>query len=161
MTSIVSMDQERTIAIADEGIPWDLPDDGGIYMDIISSEHLVVGRRTYGKIRDYITKPSILLTRDPNYDTGQDHVYTAQSKEQAEYMLDQINGRVYNVGGSAIYDLFFDETDELIVSHVPKTYKGDLLYDEKKFPKIKLDDWRIKRIELHNGFRLIKYGRNL
>lgn len=159
LISIAAIDENRTIAIEGEGIPWDYPQDLEQYLEKTSDEHLLFGRKTFESTRQPVTKQSILLTRDPNYTVDNSNISIANSKEEALELLDSIEGDVYNIGGAKIYNMFLEETDELILSELPEDHTG---YDQdryKKFPNIEWDNWEEINQEEYENFTVKIYSR--
>lgn len=159
MTIIVAIDENNTMAIEGEGIPWDIEEDFNQYMDKVRDKSLLMGRKTFESTSQPINQPSVIMTTDDSYSVDNELVSIANSKEEAEELFDDIDQEIYNLGGSEIYSLFFDETDKMFVSHIDGTYEADDPKDEKKFPKISLDEWRIEDVEMYEEFQLITYKR--
>lgn len=159
MKVIAAMDENNTIAIEGQGIPWEIEEDLQQYLDKTRDKPLLMGRVTFESTSQKMPKPSVVLTRDESYTVDKDNVTVANSKEEAEEFMETLDEPIYNLGGAQIYDLFLDEADELIISHINGTYPAPDPSKEKKFPEISLEDWDIVDVEMYEDFQVITYNR--
>lgn len=159
MVMIVAIDENNTIAIKGEGIPWDIEEDFNQYLEKTRDKPLIMGRKTYEATRQPMPKTSIVMTRDESYTVDNDNINVVHSKEEAEEILETIDEPIYNIGGSQVYSMFFEETNKLIVSHIDGEYKAENPENEIKFPEISLEEWEIENVELYDQFQLITYNR--
>lgn len=158
LTSVVAISENNVIA--DEGsIPWDYPVDKKQYKARIRGSPLVIGRKTYETMMVYETdllKQSDLavLTTDETYTTDVPHHTVANGKDSALEWIENQSEQVYNIGGGEIYKLLLDETDRLIVSHIPESVEGTVF-----FPPIEDSTWSVLATEKFNHFTVKTYAR--
>lgn len=157
LIAVVAEDSSRTIAVEGLGIPWHYPEDKKQFKALVENEHQLFGRKTFEQMTNP-TKESIVLTHNENYSVSEPHIHVANSKEEAEKILSTFDDVVYNLGGSEIYELFFDECSKLIVSHIPEVADTE---DNvaKKFPPILSDEWEITSVKEFTSFERVTYTR--
>jgi dihydrofolate reductase len=152
LTAIVAMTADRVIG-RDGSLPWQLPDDLAFFKRTTSGHPVVMGRKTYESIgRPLPKRRNIVLTRDPVWSAAGVEVI---HKPEDLSSLPELEGRVFIIGGSEIYTAFMPMIDELLVSHVFATHKGDTHFPEfeKDFPKYEL-------LETHATFEVRRWRRD-
>lgn len=149
-------------AIAEEtGLPWDtVEEDLRQYKERVHGHPLVVGRKTYESLLKYDNQyiyhsPAAVLTTNEQYETEEDFHTPVHSKEDA---LEWVNSRsediVYNLGGGQVYHLFFNNLDELVISHMPVISDNPTA----EFPEINKSEWDIISKECFSDFTLVRYS---
>ena len=148
LTAIVAMTPERVIG-KDGKLPWKLRDDLKFFKKQTSGHPIVMGRKTF----DSIGKPlphrqNFVITRDPAW--HHDGVETIhQPQELREFLL--ADQQLFIIGGEQIYRFFLPLLNDIIITHVHKSYEGDTYFPEYEalFPKSELiweqEDFVIKR----------------
>ncbi|MDX1679518.1 MAG: dihydrofolate reductase [Akkermansiaceae bacterium] len=148
LTAIVAMTPERVIGKGGD-LPWHLPEDLKFFKRTTSGHPIVMGRKTYDSIgRPLPKRRNIVLTRDTQWSAeGVEVIHSPEELNQLDDMPDQ----AFIIGGSEIYSAFLPHLDEIIVSHVKRSYDGDTFFPafEDQFPKNELieefDDFTVKR----------------
>lgn len=159
LVSVVAISENNVIA-TDDGIPWSYPVDKRQYMARIRGSPLLIGRKTYEAMVNYQTElleasEMIVLTTNEDYSTDIPHHEVVTSKEDAlDWVADQTE-TVYNIGGGQIYELFWDETDRLIVSHLPEVVENGSVF----FPTIDDAVWTTIATEEFDNFTVKTYER--
>lgn len=158
LISVVGMSKENAIA-TDESIPWNYPQDKRQYKARIRGNPLIIGRKTYDIMIKYETEllnesEISVLTTDSSYQTDISHHLVQNSKQETLNWINNQKETVYNIGGGEIYKLFFEETDRLIVSHIPESINGTVF-----FPEIKENNWEILSTEEFDRFTIHTYQR--
>ncbi|AQY50836.1 hypothetical protein PWEIH_15893 [Listeria weihenstephanensis FSL R9-0317] len=142
LTFIWAQDKDGFIG-KDNTMPWRLPADLQHFKRETNGHMIVMGRKTYESIGKALpNRENVVLTRDLDYSledatvvhTKQDVLDLAQDKD------------AYITGGAEIYQLFLDEADALVVTHVEEHCGGDT-----RFPDIKWEKWRL--IKREDGVR--------
>ena len=104
-------------------LPWHLPEDLAFFKRTTSGHPIVMGRKTYDSIgRPLPKRRNIILTRDPNWNAP--GVETIRSPADLD-LLPEINGPVFIIGGSQVYEAFLPSLHELLISHILQEYPGD------------------------------------
>ena len=151
LTAIVAMTPERVIG-RDNRLPWHLPEDLRFFKRATSGHPVVMGRKTFDSIgKPLPSRQNIVLTRDRTWSAqGVDVIYDPD--ELASLQLADPN--VFIMGGAEIYSLFLPLLDELLVSWVHDSHRGDTIFPEfeDQFPEYEL-------LESHPEFEVRKYRR--
>ncbi len=150
LSAIVAMTPERVIG-KDNDLPWRLPEDLKMFKRTTAGHPVIMGRKTWDSLGKYKPLPgrqNIVITRDKAWsDEGAEVIYSIDNLQN----LDMQHEHVFVIGGAEIYSLFLPKLDELIVSHVYKTYDGDTQFPEfnKYFNKYEVletyEDFEVRR----------------
>ncbi|MGJ8676802.1 MAG: dihydrofolate reductase [Akkermansiaceae bacterium] len=129
LTAIVAMTSDRVIG-KDGGLPWHLPEDLKLFKRHTTGHPIVMGRKTWDSIgRPLPNRQNIVLTRDPSWSAeGAEVIRTPEDLHQ----LTLKDPHIYIIGGAQVYELFMDQLDEILVSHVYKNHPGDTYFPEFK-----------------------------
>lgn len=150
LIAIVAMTPDRVIG-RDGTLPWHLPEDLSFFKRTTSGHPIVMGRTTYESIgRPLPKRRNLVLTRDDGW--KQPGVETLASAESLFAL--NLEGPVFIIGGSQIYDAFLPLLDELIVSHVHHPYPGDT-----RFPDFEHLFGSSEILETHDEFEVRRYLR--
>lgn len=148
LTAIVAMTPERIIG-ANGTLPWHLPADLAFFKRTTSGHPIVMGRTTYESIgRPLPKRRNIVLTRNPDWHA--DGVEVIHSPEALSKL--DLDGEVFIIGGSQIYELFLPRLDEILVSHVHHCHPGDTTFPsfEEQFSDPDI-------LESHDEFEVRRY----
>lgn len=158
MTEFISIAAVSENGVIGDGsrIPWDYPEDTEFYRDTVSGEAVVVGRITYEVMRGVDEHPLVVvLTRGGLESDPPENVQTAASaSEAATTVKDCGYESAFILGGEGVYDAFFPRTDELIITHIPGVYDGDV-----HFPNWEdREEWEvIDRTNLGDELKVVRY----
>ena len=94
---------------------------------------------------------NIVLTRDPSWAAPGVEVIHQPADLKT---LPGLDGRVFIIGGSEIYNAFLPETDDLLVSHVFGAHEGDT-----RFPEFEVDFPHSESVECHEAFEVRRWWR--
>lgn len=129
LTAIVAMTPERVIG-KDNDLPWRLPEDLKMFKRTTAGHPVVMGRKTWDSLGKYKPLPgrqNIVITRDDAWsEDGATVIFSPEMLREIELQ----DEHVFVIGGAQIYELFLPHLDELIVSHVFKSYEGDTQFPE-------------------------------
>lgn len=148
LTAIVAMTPDRVIG-RDGTLPWHLPEDLAFFKRTTSGHPILMGRKTYESIgRPLPKRRNIVITRDTSWSAdGVEVIHHPESLEDLG-----IEDRVFIIGGSEIYRSFLEQLDELLVSHIYKSYPGDTL-----FPEYEHLFGQPELLETHDDFEVRRY----
>ena len=150
LIAMVAMTSERIIG-KDGGLPWHLPEDLKTFKKYTSGHPIVMGRKTWDSIgKPLPNRQNIVLTRDEAWSAeGAEVIHSPDDLKNIQ--LTQPD--VYIIGGAQVYDLFMDQLDEILVSHVYENYEGDTRFPEfeSKFPNVEV-------VEKFESFELRRYS---
>ena len=128
LIAIVAHDPNRLIG-AKGDLPWHLPGDLSFFKQATSGHPIVMGRKTFESIgRPLPKRQNIVLTRDPNWSAeGTDVIHKPQALQAFTFTQP---GPTFIIGGAEIYHLFLPLLDEILVTKVKETYRGDTFFPE-------------------------------
>jgi dihydrofolate reductase len=139
-------------------IPWRIPGEQRLFKELTMGHTLVMGRTTYDSIgRPLPGRTTIVLTRDPSWSA--DGVLVAHSLEDALAQAATLPGDVMVVGGAQVYAAALPVATEQVISEVPFSPEGDVLY-----PAYDASDWLEASREVFEGYervRLVRAGDRL
>ena len=149
LSAIVAMTPDHIIG-RDGDLPWHLPEDLKFFKKTTSGHPILMGRTTFDSIgRPLPKRQNIVLTRDPAWSHEGVEVIHEPSQLSS---LDLLHDTVYIIGGAQIYDLFLDQLDELIVTHVHENHSGDT-----RFPAFAHLFPENEEIATNNDFTIKRY----
>ncbi|MCK0472739.1 dihydrofolate reductase [Halalkalibacter sp. APA_J-10(15)] len=136
---IFAMDQNRAIGYQND-LPWHLPNDLAFFKRVTTGHTIVMGRKTYESIgRPLPKRRNIIITRNDSFVAeGCEVVHT---KEELQRLTSQEN-EVFIIGGTEIFNLFWDVVDRLYVTFIDDVFKADTY-----FPNINPQEWHLKSTE--------------
>ncbi len=127
LTAMVAMTPERVIG-KDNDLPWHLPEDLKLFKKTTSGHPIVMGRKTWDSIgRPLPNRQNIVITRNSAWSADGATVIHQPEELQQLKLLDQ---NVFIIGGAEVYAIFLPHVDELLVSHVYKSYEGNTVFPE-------------------------------
>ncbi|MEP4079576.1 dihydrofolate reductase [Haloferula sp.] len=151
LTAIVAMTPDRIIG-RDGTLPWHLPEDLAFFKRTTSGHPILMGRKTYESIgRPLPKRRNIVITRDSSWSA--DGVEVIHNPEALTDL--GIEGEVFIIGGSEIYQSFLGQLDELLVSHIFQSYPGDT-----RFPDFEHLFGPAEVLETHEAFEVRRYLSN-
>ena len=127
----------------ENNIPWYISEDLKFFRKMTKNSIVVMGRKTFESIGHPLAdRLNIVLTKNPEEYSKNYSVLELENLVFVNYqnVFDIINKYAFQytntfvIGGSDIYELFYDKMNTLYVTHVDKKYDTD-----KSFPKITND----------------------
>ena len=123
--------------IGKEGkLPWHIPNDLKFFKDQTTGHPLVVGRKTYQSMPDFVwkTRTPHILTRDPHNFEGPNVPFHASDDLGSLVHTAEANhrtGKVFIAGGAQVYRQALDQdlVDEMLVTHVKGVWAGDTFFE--------------------------------
>lgn len=133
MRHIVAYTKKNRVIGYDNDLPWPrLKGDLKRFKELTIGNTVVMGRKTYESIVYRLGKPlpkrdSIVLTRDPTYDTGD---YTANVETIPDLSSLPVLGNkpLYIIGGAQIYAQTLPYVSMILATEVNEEYEGDTFY---------------------------------
>ena len=121
----------------DNDIPWHLPTDLKYFKKITDGHTVIMGRKCWESIpekyRPLPNRYNIVLTRNKDYIADGATVY-----HDLPSALENIDGKVFIIGGSQIYKEAFGLADKLYLTQLYKHIEGDI-----KLEGLVLGDWKL------------------
>jgi len=149
---------ENGVIGADGEMPWHYPEDLAHFRRTTVGHPVVVGRRTFERIRADLGGPlpdreNVVLTHRPGSlppgvtGVGSPAAALAAAAETGAET-------VYVAGGASVYGQFLPRVDELLVSELPEAVPGDT-----HFPEVAWDRWAEAGRDRHGEFDVVRYVR--
>ncbi len=144
------------VAIAKNGVigaggamPWHIPEDLQYFKRTTTSHVIVMGRKTFESLgRPLPNRTNVVVTHRSDF--RHDGVEVVHSLDEAVTK----HPDAFIIGGAEIYRQALPLADELYITKIHATYKGDIY-----FPKTDLRRWRRVRSEDHGQFEFTVYLR--
>jgi dihydrofolate reductase len=110
-------------------IPWRIPGEQAEFKKLTMGHVLLMGRTTYDSIgRPLPGRTTIVLTRDPAWSA--EGVLVAHGLDEALALATTLPGDVMVVGGAQVYAAALPIATEQVISEVPLSPEGDVLYPD-------------------------------
>ena len=155
LISVAALSENGVIGLDDE-LPWpSIEADKKQYRERVSGSPVVLGRRSFGMMRDDLPgRTQIVLSRTER-DYGVETARHAGSVDEAIEIAESTGAdEAYVLGGGGIYDLFQPHVDRMVLSRVEGTYEGDSYY-----PEFDPDEWILERETPYDRFTLEAWRR--
>ncbi len=151
LTAVVAMTAERVIG-RNGKLPWHLPEDLAFFRKTTLGHTVVMGRKTYESIgRPLPKRRNIVLTRDRDW--AAEGVEVIHDPADLGTLPD-LEGPVFVIGGSEIYEALLPRTDELLATHVFGEHEGDTW-----FPAFSDVFSEVEVLERHTDFEVRRHSR--
>lgn len=128
-----------------EAMPWYLPEDLKQFKEKTAGQIVIMGRKTYDSIVNFLGKPlpnrSIwVLSSKPMPIEQLNQTYTAQNTVIQQFftladLLKQLHNycgaqSLWVIGGGQIYQALLPYCQNLYISHIAQSYKGDAYFPQ-------------------------------
>ena len=151
--TLVAAVADNGVIGASGGIPWRIPEDFAHFKRVTLGHTLVMGRATYDSIgRPLPGRTTVVLTRDPDWSA--EGVLVAHSLDDALAQAGSLPGDVMVVGGAQVYAAALPVATEQVISEVPLSPEGDVLY-----PPYDPGDWLEASREVFDGYERVRLVR--
>ncbi|BDU67434.1 MAG: dihydrofolate reductase [Candidatus Tyloplasma litorale] len=141
---IVAYDQNKLIGNNDH-LPWNIPEDLNHFKKETLNKTILFGEVTFNGIgRPLPNRKTIVLTLNKDFKFQHQNVEICNDfNEIVKTYKNNKNQDVIIAGGATIYKLFLPYVDEMIISKIKKTYKGNVYFpnwNENEFKLVKSID---------------------
>ena len=120
-------------------LPWKISEDLKRFKDLTSNNWIVMGRKTFDSIgRPLPNRKNIVLSENKNLKIDSVEVFNSPKDviDSYNYISDQRH--LFFIGGTYIYELFFEYCEYLFITYVDKEYLGDAF-----FPRVDWNKWKL------------------
>ncbi len=144
MIIISAMSENRVIG-SGHGMPWSVPDEYQQYLNFVSGNTVVMGRKTYEIFGADLPQDTtaIVISRSATIDG----IRVVSSLEKALNFADEIGKPVFVAGGGSIYVQAIPLADEMYLSTIKGHFEGDTY-----FPEFDEQDWEVIDEQDHSDF---------
>jgi dihydrofolate reductase len=132
MELVVAMTTKGVIG-KESGLPWHIPEDLKHFRKLTEGSVVVMGRKTYNSLPygPLKNRMNVVLSREPGMESQYDNLIFV-TMENIFNVLDQYqqdNKKIFIIGGSEIYKLFWDHCTTIHITHVlDDTIDGDTFF---------------------------------
>jgi dihydrofolate reductase len=145
---------------ADGGMPWHLPADLAHFRRTTVGHPVVLGRRTFDRVRTTVGGPlpdrtNVVLTTRPGSLPAHEDVVAVESVDAAVDAAAATGAAtVYVAGGASVYEQFLPRADAMVLSELHDAHEGDTT-----FPPVDWERWRAVDRTGHEAFDVVTYER--
>lgn len=155
---ICAMDENRGIGV-DGKLPWRLPEDLKHFRQLTTGHTVIMGRKTFDSILDYLGKPlpnrtNIVVTRNLSYSAAGATIATSIDKA-INLAKKYETHETFIIGGGQIFTTTINQADKLYITQVKGHYQTDTY-----FPEIDPKAWSETARDDHGKFSFITYVRH-
>ena len=132
MDLVVAMTTNGVIGKA-SGLPWYIPEDLKHFRILTQGSVVIMGRKTYNSLPagPLKNRMNVVLSREPGMESQYDNLIFV-TMENIFHLLDEYkreNKKIFIIGGSDIYKLFWDHCTTIHITHVlDDTVEGDTFF---------------------------------
>jgi dihydrofolate reductase len=147
----------RNLAIGKNGkLPWHYPADLRHFKSTTTGNVVVMGSNTWRSIGKTLPgRLNVVLSRRAQIDSGHDLIFL-RSEMEAVDLAKYLNGDLFVIGGSAIYQAFAPHIDSWLVTEIPETVERADVF----MPAGYLESFQMKDTEeLEDGLVVKRYER--
>ena len=120
-------------------LPWNISEDLKRFKELTSNNWIVMGRKTFDSIgRPLPNRKNIVLSKNKNLKIDSVEVFSSPNDVIDFYKNNSDQKDLYIIGGTYIYELFFQYCEYLFITYIDKEYEGDAF-----FPKIDWEKWEL------------------
>ena len=120
-------------------LPWNISEDLKRFRELTSNNWIVMGRKTFDSIgRPLPNRKNVVLSKNKNLNIDSVEVFNSPKDVIDSYKKNSEHKDLYVIGGTYIYELFFEYCEYLYITYVDKEYLGDAF-----FPKVDWDKWKL------------------
>ena len=120
-------------------LPWNISEDLNRFRELTSNNWIVMGRKTFDSIgRPLPNRKNIVLSENKNLKIDSVEVFNSPKDVIDFYKNNSDQKDLYIIGGTYIYELFFQYCEYLFITYIDKEYEGDAF-----FPKIDWEKWEL------------------
>lgn len=119
---------------------WHIPEDMKFFRETTTGGVVVMGRKTFASIgRALPRRENIVLS---HHEVTADGAIWAEDLPALERILEKLDGNVYIIGGAALYKMFIDQADRLLLTEVDAVRPADVF-----FPEFRREDYTAKVLQ--------------
>jgi dihydrofolate reductase len=149
ITIVVAMTRQRVIGRKGR-LPWHLPEDLRLFRELTTGQTVIMGRETFASIgRPLPERRNIVVTRTLPVIAGAE---VCRSFDEALEKGETSGGRIFVIGGRALYRKALPVADAMVVSWIREDFTGDIV-----FPEFDPEGWLVEKVEEHAGFNRVWY----
>ncbi|WP_331235492.1 dihydrofolate reductase [Natronorarus salvus] len=145
---LVAAVSENGVVGSEGGVPWSYPEDVDQYKAAVSGYPVIVGRRTFDRMKPIEGSFTLVLTSDGSRSDDREEVSYVTDPAEAIDLAAERDDVVYVIGGGAVYDLYEPVATGARISRIPETVEGDSF-----FPDLG-ESWAVRETIHFDGFEI-------
>ena len=123
----------------DNKLPWNISEDLKRFKELTSNNWIVMGRKTFDSIgKPLPNRKNIVLSKNKSLIIDSVEVFNSPADVIDYHKKNSEQKDLYVIGGTYIYELFFEYCEYLYITFVDKEYLGDAF-----FPKVDWNKWKL------------------
>ena len=123
----------------DNKLPWNISEDLKRFKELTSNNWIVMGRKTFDSIGKTLpNRKNIVLSKNKSLIIDSVEVFNSPADVIDYHKKNSEQKDLYVIGGTYIYELFFEYCEYLYITFVDKEYLGDAF-----FPKVDWNKWKL------------------
>ena len=152
---IVAHDLNGLIGAGDV-MPWHIKEELAFFRQETLNHSLLMGRKTFEGIGKVLpNRTTYILTSDLNYQVADENVVVINDTNDLFKKFENNAEILFIAGGKTVYEQFYQEADELIISVINEKYDGDVY-----FVDINFNNYHIIEQKVHSLFTTFRYCKN-
>lgn len=152
---IVAHDRNNLIGNGDK-MPWHIKEELAFFQQETKNHSLLMGKKTFLGINKVLpNRKTYVLSGEKDFTYDHDNVEVIYDAKEIIDRFKQNNDILFIAGGRSVYEQFYPEADELIISTIKDEYQGDVyfididyskydLFEERDFAKFTVRKYRKK-----------------
>ena len=123
----------------DNKLPWNISQDLKRFKELTSNNWIVMGRKTFDSIgKPLPNRKNIVLSKNKSLIIDSVEVFDSPADVIDYHKKNSEQKDLFVIGGTYIYELFFEYCEYLYITFVDKEYLGDAF-----FPKVDWNKWKL------------------
>jgi dihydrofolate reductase len=110
-------------------IPWSFPEDLKFFRERTMNKPVVMGRRTFNSFKRPLPHRLNLVLTNSDHIFGTDVIPIKDRSVVLQYAKHM---DIYIIGGNSVWDMFAGDIETWLITRIPKSPEGDVLFDEKR-----------------------------
>ena len=142
---IISAISENGIIGNEKGLPWNIPEEYGQFLDQVRGNTVIMGRKSWEIFgADLSDTRFIVISSQKSVSKG---IATVSSMEEAILEAKTFPEKIFIAGGAMIYKEAFAFANRMHLSFIRGSFSGDVL-----FPYFNRDEWIVSKSEEYKEF---------
>lgn len=146
---IAALARNRVIGI-DGTMPWWIPEEYQMFLDFITGNSVIFGRKTYGYFSKKLPAKHVYVISQQELTYV--NAVTCASLQEALNQAEQFSEDIFIAGGGTIYEQALEIADKMYLSTIKGEFSGDTF-----FPEFDESKWHIEKRIDYPSFEFVVY----
>lgn len=127
---------------AQEGLPWNEPEDLKSFMRLTMGASILMGRQTWDTLQNPLPgRKNIVLSRNTSLEVPSEVILAPNLSELFHMLPDE--SELFIIGGSQIYELSFPLLDKIYLTLIKLVCKGNVYFNALE--KLNAQEWQLEK----------------